>query len=227
MWHANGIYKKKDIIENLYVDFGLTDEEKKSLDLMNNFIGVKPGYVSYYIEKKVPEGWLACFGQKVSKKIYYNLFDAIGYTYDETLVDDDEYFRLPDLRGVFIRGYDNRSENSIDIDRKGKWENAIKLQEDEIKTHKHKSVNSVKHNHKIDNSSHSHDISVNKSSVAGLDTDKISYLNNKTNSVFKTEKSNKDHTHIIKETDPKVIIPYDGKTETRPVNYALLPCIKY
>jgi microcystin-dependent protein len=52
-----------------------------------------------------PFGYLLCNGAAVSRNIYARLFNAIGTTYG---VGDGFFtFNLPDLRGEFIRGWDN------------------------------------------------------------------------------------------------------------------------
>lgn len=53
----------------------------------------------------VPTGWLECDGSAVSRTTYANLFTAIGTTYG--VGDGSTTFNLPDLRGEFIRGWDN------------------------------------------------------------------------------------------------------------------------
>jgi len=53
------------------------------------------------------KGWLFCDGSVVSRNQYPALFAAIGFTYGKTLVSGQ--FRLPDLRGRMIIGYDNMS----------------------------------------------------------------------------------------------------------------------
>lgn len=51
------------------------------------------------------KGWLFCDGSIVSNTQYPELFAAIGFTYGKTLVSGQ--FKLPDLRGRTIIGYDN------------------------------------------------------------------------------------------------------------------------
>lgn len=46
----------------------------------------------------VPNGWLPCWGQSVSRKEYPRLFAAIGETYG---APDAERFNLPDLRARY------------------------------------------------------------------------------------------------------------------------------
>lgn len=51
----------------------------------------------------IPAGFLECNGASLSKTTYANLFAKIGTTYGSTSTT----FKLPDLRGEFIRGFDN------------------------------------------------------------------------------------------------------------------------
>ncbi|MBN4944844.1 tail fiber protein [Stenotrophomonas maltophilia] len=51
-----------------------------------------------------PEGWLRCNGADVSRTTYAALFAAIGTRFGSA---NGSTFRLPDLRGEFIRGWDN------------------------------------------------------------------------------------------------------------------------
>lgn len=53
----------------------------------------------------VPSGWLECAGQAVSRTTYANLFAVLGTTYG--VGDGSTTFNLPDMRGEFVRGYDN------------------------------------------------------------------------------------------------------------------------
>jgi len=53
----------------------------------------------------VPAGYLECNGAAVSRTTYSALFAVIGTTYGSG--NGSSTFNLPDLRGEFIRGYDN------------------------------------------------------------------------------------------------------------------------
>ncbi len=55
------------------------------------------------VEAKIPEGYLLCNGQEVSRTTYKDLFDVIGTTYGSS---SGTTFKVPDLRGEFIRGFD-------------------------------------------------------------------------------------------------------------------------
>jgi microcystin-dependent protein len=61
------------------------------------------GTVQYFANVTAPRGYLACAGQTVSTTTYPELFNAIGYMYGGS----GALFILPDLRGEFIRGWDN------------------------------------------------------------------------------------------------------------------------
>lgn len=53
-----------------------------------------------------PAGYLECDGAPLSRASYAALFAAIGTTYTQT-TDAADKFRVPDLRGEFIRGWDH------------------------------------------------------------------------------------------------------------------------
>jgi microcystin-dependent protein len=75
---------------------------------------IPPGTIVPYAGLQKPpgatalsKGWLFCDGSIVNRSEYPELFAAIGLTYGRTLVNGQ--FRLPDLRGRTIIGYDNMS----------------------------------------------------------------------------------------------------------------------
>lgn len=53
-----------------------------------------------------PTGYLECDGSAVSRVSYAALFAVLGTTYSQT-ADAADKFRVPDLRGEFIRGWDH------------------------------------------------------------------------------------------------------------------------
>lgn len=53
----------------------------------------------------IPTGWLYCSGQGVSRTTYSALFAMISTTYGAG--DGSTTFNLPDLRGAFVRGWDD------------------------------------------------------------------------------------------------------------------------
>jgi len=66
---------------------------------------VTPGTVAHFAASSPPAGWLAANGAAVSRTTYAALFNAIGTTFGTG--DGSTTFNLPDLRGEFIRGWDN------------------------------------------------------------------------------------------------------------------------
>jgi microcystin-dependent protein len=66
---------------------------------------VAPGGVIYYAASTAPTGWLECNGAGISRTAYANLFAVVGTTFGAG--DGSTTFNLPDLRGEFIRGWDN------------------------------------------------------------------------------------------------------------------------
>lgn len=77
----------------------------------------------------IPNGWLECNGQAVSRTTYAELFALISTSYGTG--DGSTTFNLPDYRGVFLRGKDN-----------GKGYDAGRvlgdLQQDAMQGHEHK-----------------------------------------------------------------------------------------
>ena len=67
-------------------------------------IDLPVGLIAHFGMTNAPKGWLKCDGSEVSKTIYAKLFSTIGNTFGQA--EDDNFFKLPDLRGEFIRGWD-------------------------------------------------------------------------------------------------------------------------
>ena len=63
------------------------------------------GAVIPFAGSTVPNGWLLCAGQTVSRTTYANLFAIIGTTYGAG--NGSTTFHLPDLRGRVVAGLDN------------------------------------------------------------------------------------------------------------------------
>lgn len=86
------------------------------------------GKVSYYACVTAPSGYLKANGAAVSRTTYANLFAAIGIVWGAG--DGSTTFNLPDLRGLFPRGYDDGA--GIDSGRV-----FGSIQQDELKLHTH------------------------------------------------------------------------------------------
>lgn len=67
--------------------------------------GVPAGCVAHFAVSSAPTGWLKANGALVSRTTYAALFAAIGTTFGAG--DGSTTFALPDLRGEFLRGWDD------------------------------------------------------------------------------------------------------------------------
>lgn len=111
--------QQADIIHNAETSTRTANDNALSsrIDELTKMKGIPIGAVMYYAASNVPVGWLKCDGALVSKNAFPHLFSKIGYTYGG--VGND--FRLPDLRGEFLRGWDDG--RGIDRGRQfGTWE---------------------------------------------------------------------------------------------------------
>jgi microcystin-dependent protein len=74
-------------------------------EVLNNFL-VVPGTIIAFGGNNVPAGYVACDGRTVATTGQYaDLFAAIAYTWGGT----GATFKLPDLRGMFLRGTGNNA----------------------------------------------------------------------------------------------------------------------
>lgn len=93
-----------------------------------------PGTVIMLAATNIPTGYrlLKCNGATISRTAYADLFSVIGTTFG--VGDGVKTFRLPDLRGEFLRGWDDG--RGIDAGRSlGSW------QTDEFRSHDHDVIN--------------------------------------------------------------------------------------
>ena len=68
------------------------------------------GTIISYSTSTVPSGYLECNGQEVSRETYSALFAKIGTTYGAG--DGSTTFKVPDLRGEFLRGTGTATRNT-------------------------------------------------------------------------------------------------------------------
>lgn len=72
-------------------------------DAIYSIVGV--GAIAFFAKNTAPTGWLKANGAAVSRTTYAALFAAIGTTFGAG--DGSTTFNLPDLRGEFLRGWDD------------------------------------------------------------------------------------------------------------------------
>jgi len=95
------------------------------------------GSITMFAATSAPSGWLECDGSNVSRSIYSDLFNAIGTTFG--VGDGSTTFGLPDLRGEFVRGWDNG--RGVDSGR-----GFGTSQSDEFKAHNHSGSQALRGN---------------------------------------------------------------------------------
>lgn len=89
---------------------------------------VSAGAIMHFCQSTAPAGWLKANGSLVSRTTYAALFAAIGTTFG--VGDGSTTFALPDLRGEFIRGFDD--SRGVDSGRVNG-----SAQSDDFKSHDH------------------------------------------------------------------------------------------
>jgi microcystin-dependent protein len=170
--------------------------------LTNPGSGVAPGTVAHFAANEAPPGWLKANGAAVSRTAYAALFQAIGTTYGAG--DGTTTFNLPDLRGEFLRGWDD----GRGVDGGRAFGSA---QQSQNITHTH-GVNDPSHGHVIGGGvlgsykSPPAQVDDTVTSAAGWDV----FYNTWTQGSF-----------------TGITIQNSGGTEARPRNIALLACIKF
>lgn len=148
---------------------------------------------------------------------YNELFNRIMYTWGGS----GDLFKIPDVRGEFIRGWDNG--RGIDINRIfGSFQDSANKDH----THTASSNSAGGHNHTAtlgSTGAHYHNISASLPDITGVNIDSYGTLNG-TPGTSVTDIAN-DHTHDIVidpsgNHDHSITIDNDGESESRPRNIA-------
>lgn len=106
--NAQGI-TSNELAANAVKTIAIEDGAVTSAKLNSSVILVPTGAVMPFAMNSAPTGWLAANGAEYSKSnsTYLALFTAIGILYGETNGSGGvgtTHFRVPDLRGYFVRG---------------------------------------------------------------------------------------------------------------------------
>ncbi|WP_429137825.1 phage tail protein [Bartonella heixiaziensis] len=98
-------------IQNEHIYTLVYDEEISGWQLLNptireksSFTHLPTGFIGMFAMETLPDGWLLCDGQAYSRSLYRDLFAMIGTIWGSG--DDETTFNVPDLRGMFLRGFD-------------------------------------------------------------------------------------------------------------------------
>ncbi|MDB0511063.1 phage tail protein [Ralstonia solanacearum] len=87
------------------------------------------GLITYFARSSAPNGWLKANGAAVSRTTYVALFTEIGTTFGAG--DGANTFNLPDLRGEFLRGWDDG--RGVDSGRGfGTWQSGSPVVHDDV-----------------------------------------------------------------------------------------------
>ncbi len=70
------------------------------------------------IKEMIPDGWMTCDGTAMISSDYPLLYSVLRTSWGDGSDDENEgtNFNIPDLRGMFLRGVDDGSENDPDAD---------------------------------------------------------------------------------------------------------------
>ena len=178
---------------------------------------VPTGSVHLMASTTPPSGYLKCNGDLVSRTTYADLFAAIGTAFGAG--DGSSTFQLPDLRGEFVRGWDD--SRGVDSGR-----NFATTQSSQNKQHNHSTSSSSS----ISPSSHNHvfpgdDQFANANGVGGW--------SNRTSGSFNYDaKSQSGNGRVYLTSDAtlsvstSVTVNNDGGNEARPRNIAMMYVIK-
>jgi len=82
---------------------------KDSGDTSSSFVptgfGVPTGSLTAFAATTAPPGWVECDGRAINRSVNSDLFNVIGTTFGNG--DGSTTFNVPDLRGEFVRGWDD------------------------------------------------------------------------------------------------------------------------
>jgi len=175
--------------------------------------GVPSGAVFCMAVATVPSGYLECDGAAVSRTTYAVLFAVVGTQYGAG--NGSSTFNLPDLRGEFIRGFDNGkgTDNGRSI---------ASSQSDQNKQHDHTATSSFSgddHNHQY-NISHVTTSSV-QARTAGTSDQRMSLIDTTNLSFLHGNTASQSSSGTVTTT-----VANDGGTEVRPRNIAMMYVIK-
>lgn len=173
-------------------------------------LAVPVGGLMHFAMQTPPVNWLKANGASLLRDSYPALFSAISTTYGAA---DSSHFTLPDLRGEFLRGFDDG--RGVDAGRGfGSW------QGDQFASHTHSELVAGSHAH--GDASASFPVFIVAAGTSALrqvapGTGALGFLLN-TIGYSTTTSTDPGHVHTILAS---------GGSDTRPRNISQLACIKY
>ena len=232
---SNGSILTVDVTKPLGVDWNVPDSVNSvPVGCINWFTSIDPA--------NLPVGWVICDGSSYSNlpdiapgvpNPYYDLFDVIGIVFGTAGANT---FRVPDLRGLFIRALNDAGGTPAAYDPGRVF---ASVQTSAVQTHIH-GIESLTHTHTITVNDPGHNHSADSATVVGNNPGYYPGNNNfgDNTPVGGPGGAGRATTGISAIADTGLVGP-DGTYETlintaptptdesRPVNIALLPIIKY
>jgi microcystin-dependent protein len=99
------------------------------------------GMIASFAMSSAPTGWIVCNGAEYAIADYGDLHTAIGTTWGALTNGSggagSTHFRVPDLRGEFLRGFDNGQGNDPDAGSRTGGDAVGSSQGDALKSHNH------------------------------------------------------------------------------------------
>lgn len=193
------------------------------------------GEISYFAMSNVPSDYLVANGTAVSRTTYARLFARIGTFYGAG--DNSTTFNLPDLRGLFPRGWD--AGRGIDPNRAfGNYQETANLWHahgvsDPGHAHSAWTDGQGTHSHPVGDPGHSHGILGSGGDLAtgGGGVPRAISANRDTNvaatGIWIGDAGNHGHNVGVGGAGTNIGIQGDGANESRPRNFSLLACIRY
>ena len=166
------------------------------------------GMIVAYANATIPTGWLECNGQSIPAQ-YTDLIALIGNN-------------VPDLRGEFIRGFDNG--RGVDSGRTLK-----STQSEAFKSHNHSANANANSSSSVSGDTHNHSITARKLAINQVLSGNFILCDNNYSNVNPQSKNTGNRnpaTAVTTNTNVSVNIGNQGGTETRPRNVALIYIIK-
>tara|TARA_B100000073_G_C23625143_1_gene530210 strand:+ start:283 stop:927 length:645 start_codon:yes stop_codon:yes gene_type:complete len=190
----------------------------------NNMPGdclVPPGKISMFCTETPPEGWLECNGGTFDPNTYVDLSNAIG-----TIWSDNNTYKVPDLRGLFLKGWDGTGTmGTYEDDAVFNHNHTI---EDYTHTHLNcKSNNGGSHEHGW------HALNLRWTEGGGSDWGKVARGGSNSYWVWSDRtytRTGSNHEHSITISDSLTATNSNTTNtgnENKPINYSVLHCIKY
>ena len=227
-----GTFGAVDSIANQTVmDAGVSSTALTTVDVVAAYVAAQiasalafaTGMIVAFPSTTIPSGWSECDGGALSRTDNASLFAIVGTTFGAG--DGSSTFNKPNLQGKFIRGYDNGA--GIDASRVFGSD-----QSDSYKSHTHtaSTASAGDHYHTGTTSGaggHAHTFTLGQdetqdgpfaaASTQALSTQATSSVGDHAHAF--TTSTTGAHSHTV-------TVTASGGTETRPINVALVYCIK-